>query len=291
MRASPFVAILFVIAGAGPAADRVQTETPQTTKPAAVTDPAKADAFSAAVRKGDIAAVKKLLDEGVDVNTKFRYNVTALSFAADRGFADIVKLLIERGADVNLRDTFYNATPLTWGAGPAQTRTPGHAEVVRLLLVAGATGAPQAMSSAVAADDVPMVKVIIEYGKLPATALTNALETATTGKKQEIVALLEAAGAKPAPVITLTAEQLARYEGTYESPKGEVVIKIADGRLVLDGSKLGAPPDMALKPRSESEFGAVNPQMAGLVVTFQMENNKVTGVTVAGMKFTRKGGQ
>ena len=283
-------AIALAIAGAVSTPQvRAQAATPQAAKPA--TDPAKADALSAATRKGDLAAVRKLLDEGVDVNTKFRYNATALSYAADRGFADIVKLLIERGADVNIRDTFYNATPLTWAAGPAQARTPTHAECVRLLLMAGATGAPQAMNAALSANDVPMVKAVIDHGKLSATALTNALETATAGKKTEIVALLEAAGAKPAPVVTLTAEQLARYEGTYESPKGEVVVKFVDGRLVLDGSKLGAPPDVALKARSETEFAAVNPQMAGLVVTFTLDSNKVTGVAIGGLKFTRKAGQ
>src|SRR6186713_3305361 len=74
----------------------------------------KADALSDAARKGDAAAVKKLLDEGVDVNTKFRYDRTALSFAADRGHVDVVKVLLDRGADVTIKDTFYNATALTW---------------------------------------------------------------------------------------------------------------------------------------------------------------------------------
>ena len=41
----------------------------------------KADALSAAARKGDAAAVKALLDEGVDVNTKYRYGVTVLILA------------------------------------------------------------------------------------------------------------------------------------------------------------------------------------------------------------------
>ena len=45
----------------------------------------KAEALAAAARKGDYAAVTKLLDEGVDVNSKFRYGATALSYAADHG--------------------------------------------------------------------------------------------------------------------------------------------------------------------------------------------------------------
>ena len=130
----------------------------------------KADAFAAAVRKGDVAAVKALLDQGVDVNTKFRYNATALSFASDRGHVEVVKLLLDRGADVNAADTFYNATPLTWAVGPAMGRKPQHVEVVRLLLAKGG---------------------------IPADRLSDALEAATRTNQDEVVALLKAAGAKP----------------------------------------------------------------------------------------------
>ena len=141
--------------------------------PAAAFQPAagadKADALSEAARKGDAAAVKKLLDEGVDVNTKFRYNRTALSFAADRGHAAVVKLLLERGADINAKDTFYNATPLTWAIGPAQERTANHTEVVRLL---------------------------VAHGGIPADDLSMALEMATRAKLPEVVTILEQAGAK-----------------------------------------------------------------------------------------------
>ena len=291
MRACLVSAIVLAFAGAASAEGPGPAQATPPAKIVSAADPAKAEALSAAVRKGDLAAVRTLLDQGVDVNTKFRYNATALAFASDRGLVDIVKLLIDRGADVNARDTFYNATPLTWAAGPAMARTPGHAEVVRLLLIAGATGAPQAMTSAMSADDMPMVRAILEHGRLPATALTNALETALAGKKKEIVVLLEAAGAKPAPVVTLTAQQLARYVGTYESPKGEVVVKVVDGGLAVDASRLGAPPDLALKARSETEFGAVNPQFAGLVVTFQIANDAVTSMSLGAVKFTKRGGQ
>jgi len=129
----------------------------------------KADALSAAARKGDAAAVRKLLDEGVDVNTKFRYNRTALSFAADRGHVEVVKLLLDRGADVNVKDTFYGATALTWAVSPAMDRTAKHTEVVELLL---------------------------KRGGIPAADLTDALESATREKLPDVVALLEKAGAK-----------------------------------------------------------------------------------------------
>ena len=132
----------------------------------------KADALAAAARKGDAAIVKKLLDEGVDVNTKYRYGATVLSYACDRGHVDVVKLLIERGADVHVKDTFYNATPLTWAVTPAMGRKPQHVEVVRLLLAKGG---------------------------YEAETLSNALEAAQRAEQPEMVALLEGAGAKAKP--------------------------------------------------------------------------------------------
>jgi ankyrin repeat protein len=132
--------------------------------------PTKAEALSDAVRKGDAAAVTKLLDDGVDVNTKFRYDRTALSFAADRGHVDVVKVLLARGADVTVKDTFYGATALTWAISPAMERKPSHTDVVRLLL---------------------------EHGGFSADALSAALRDATRAKLDDVVALLEKAGAKP----------------------------------------------------------------------------------------------
>jgi ankyrin repeat protein len=130
----------------------------------------KADALSEAARKGDAAAVKTLLDEGVDVNTRFRYNRTALSFAADRGHVEVVKVLLDRGADVTVKDTFYSTTALTWAVSPAMDRKTQHTEVVRLLLA---------------------------HGGIPAEALSDALAAATRSKLDDVVALLEKAGAKP----------------------------------------------------------------------------------------------
>jgi ankyrin repeat protein len=80
---------------------------------AAATSP-QADALWSAARKGDAAAIKLLLDQGVDVNTRFRYGTTALFSACDHGQLDVVRLLLERGADPNVKDTFYGAMPLSW---------------------------------------------------------------------------------------------------------------------------------------------------------------------------------
>jgi len=85
-----------------------------------------------AARDGDINAVKRLLNEGADVNATepgFRY--TALTWAAMKGHTDIVKLLIEKGADVNAK--ISNVwTALTSAAYR------GHTDIAKLLIEKGA---------------------------------------------------------------------------------------------------------------------------------------------------------
>lgn len=60
----------------------------------------KDDLFKAAVR-GDAAAVRALLDEGVQVNARGLRGFTALSMASLSGHLDVVRALLEKGADVN----------------------------------------------------------------------------------------------------------------------------------------------------------------------------------------------
>jgi ankyrin repeat protein len=124
----------------------------------------KAEELSAAARRGDAAAVKKLLDEGVDPNTKFRYGVTALTYACDHGHLDVVKVLLEHGADVNVKDTFYGSTPLALALSPAQTKKPEHTEIAKLLIAKGAEGKDEALSSAVSDGDAAMTKFILDSG-------------------------------------------------------------------------------------------------------------------------------
>ena len=225
--------------------------------------------------------MKKLLDEGVDVNTKYRYNATALSYACDRGHLDVVKLLIDRGADVNVKDTFYNATPLTWAVNPAMGRKPQHTEVVKLLLQHGAEGKDWALMGAIAAPDVAMTKAILEVGGLPSGALSDALESATRGKHQDIVALLETAGAKPRVEFKMDPAQLTRYAGTYRGT-GQVaqvplIVTTTDGRLLatLGGQRL------TLVARDQTTFGVS--EQPGTIVTFRVEQDKAVAITLTAM--------
>jgi ankyrin repeat protein len=80
---------------------------------------------------GNIDAVKKHLDAGVDVNED-DYLGTPLQVAARRGHNAAVKLLIAEGADVNAKGGYEGWTPLRWAAGM------GRKEIVELLIAEGA---------------------------------------------------------------------------------------------------------------------------------------------------------
>jgi hypothetical protein len=246
----------------------------------------KADALSEAARKGDAAAVRRLLDEGVDVNTKFRYDRTALSFAADRGNVDVVRLLLDRGADANAADAFYHATPLDMAVSPAMGRKPEHAEVVRLLLQHGAKGKDDALLAAAGAGSSDIAKVILEIGGVSASAMSDALDAAALAKKADLVAMLERAGAKPHVEVKLDAAQLGRYVGSYRPPAGMsqsmLTVTTANGRLAvssLDGrlmTTLGGQ-QLTLVARDPATFGILD--QPGATVRFRVENDKAVAMT------------
>lgn len=96
-----------------------------------VTESAGLAPLHRAARDGDLARVESLLDSGADLESRDRYERTALHWAATRGKAEVAKLLLDRGAAVDAR-AWYDMRPLHW----ASMR--GHAAVVRLLLERGA---------------------------------------------------------------------------------------------------------------------------------------------------------
>ena len=117
-----------------------------------------------AARSGD-AALKALLNQGVDINATDNDGETALMEAADGRNAEVVRVLIANGANVNAADE-DGETALMIAADE------GRAETVRLLLEAGAN-----------------VNARDEDGE---TALDKAIDE----RKHKVAELLRAAGAR-----------------------------------------------------------------------------------------------
>jgi outer membrane protein assembly factor BamB len=229
----------------------------------------------AAARKGDAAAVKDLLGKGVDVNSKTAYGATALSFAAEKGHLEVVKVLLDRKADVNVKDTFYNATPLTWALGRKRW------DIVQALVAAGSTQAEVALRSAVQARQTETVRTLLEKTKLGESALTSVLAAAPTDKP-EIADLLKKAGAKP-PAAKPAEKKgpppdevaLRAFAGNYEHPAGsEVVIHLEGGKLRL---KQDSRDPLTLTPLDANTF---KPETGTAPLSFQRDGDKVTGFVI-----------
>ncbi|KAF7343180.1 Palmitoyltransferase [Mycena venus] len=97
----------------------------------AQTDPE--DTIFVAAQRGDVVAIRALLDSGRARATDHdSENVTPLHWAAINGHVDVCQLLLEEGAEVDAPGGNLMATPMQWAARY------GHLYVIRLLVAHGA---------------------------------------------------------------------------------------------------------------------------------------------------------
>jgi hypothetical protein len=226
------------------------------------------DQFLDAVRKSDVAAVKVLLAKGVNVNTKFRYERMALSFACDRGNIEVVKALLDAGADVNARDSFYQADAMAWAV------MKGHLEIVAMLLHKGARNDEGVLMAGVTRNSPALVKASLDRGGLPPESLTAALAHASRENYAGVVDLLKSANA--VPPVSLDAATLDKYSGTYRDQNGqELVIDQKDG--VLRGRLYGQDP-LPLVGLAKDRFRPES--IPDVVATFLSDGDRVISVTV-----------
>jgi uncharacterized protein len=73
-----------------------------------------------AIAKGDVGAVRVLLDNGADIEARNERGETPLFTAVANHNAQMVKLLLEKGAQVSARDN-YRETPLTEAASSMES--------------------------------------------------------------------------------------------------------------------------------------------------------------------------
>ncbi len=129
--------------------------------------PAKTSAVADAAQKGDLAAVKKLIAQGADVNIAQGDGMTALHWAAQHGDADMAAALLKAHANVNATTRIGNYTPLHVASRDAS------GNVVRELVAAGgdvkattSTGAT-ALHLAAAGGSAMAVEALLEKGADP----------------------------------------------------------------------------------------------------------------------------
>lgn len=229
------------------------------------------DQLFEAVRKGDAAAVTALLDKGADVNAKYRYGTTALFKAAERGHFEVAKVLIDRGVDVKVKDTFYQATAMTWALDGK------HANVVRLLLEKDPGEAEGVLMQGIRESNQEFVKLALDSGGLKPEALTAAFVLTSADEKAAAVAeMLKKAGAKPP--MEIDAATLQTYAGKYKGDPGpEITIAAKDGNLFATGLGRG---ELRLMPLDKTIFRPV--AFSGVTLTFNSEGGKVVGATLKG---------
>jgi hypothetical protein len=228
--------------------------------------------FWAACRNGDVAATRDLLDKGMNVNLRFEGGTTPLTAAAMRGQAEVVKLLLERGADPDLRDDTFKTTAL------GMATFFGHMEVVQVLLPRSKDDLDLVLKFGAMVGAPPLVEAGLK-GKVKPQDLTIAWILAKRSKKEDLVALLEKAGAQPPP--TLTADDLRRFAGVYRNAQSaELEVELRDGKLVGSGG-------LGFGSFFEQEFVAVSPAVLFVgrdpftIFTFEGSGSQFERVTVA----------
>lgn len=96
-----------------------------------VADPALDRALVAAADRGDAKAVRKLLDQGANVDARDAHRRTALLVATRANRVEVARVLIEAGADVNAKDDIEDSPYLYAGAE-------GRNEILKMTLAHGA---------------------------------------------------------------------------------------------------------------------------------------------------------
>ena len=154
-------------------------------------------ALFAAAESGDAAAVRALLDEGVDPDAWNAGHSAAIHLAARGKHTEVVRTLLDGGADVNLREEGLGATALL-NALHAKD-----AETARLVIASGADvtlagGGYAPIIVASSRSTRQMMELLIEHGAVErarnVSHLVRAIHGAARGGRTEVVEVLLAAG-------------------------------------------------------------------------------------------------
>ena len=189
----------------------------------------KRDALWAAVRAGDVKAVREAVEKGADVNARNEYGVTALWIAAGKPKLEVVQFLVEKGANVNARDDIWYQTPLSSAVGG------GKVEMAKYLIKSGAKDVDAALQTAASFSNATMMQTILDACKVSQDALDAALYVVSNGTNKKLKEIPEKAGAKPIPPASeLDRSKWAKLAGSYTSDGGQTLtISVRDVGLII----------------------------------------------------------
>ena len=226
------------------------------------------DKLFEAARSGNLEQVEAALDAGIDVNAKTAYGSTALFFACDRGHEPLVEFLLKKGADPNAKDTFYNATPLTW----AQSKS--HFKIVGMLFANGGEGADAMLMTAVTGANVDLAKIVLDSGAATPAGLRKAKIVADKKNNKELNELFaDLDFSDNEPEFEITPEILASYQGNYKQGNMSISVKPEGEKLMLT---MGQGRTVALEPTGKHEFL----MQGGVSVQFEMDGGTVKEVNI-----------
>ena len=201
------------------------------------------DELASAIDRGNILAVKALVEDGTDPDTPIAYGdntVTPLMKAAGRGRRDIVKYLLSKGAKVNARNADGD-TPLM------EAVKRGFDDIVVLLVDAGADVKARdgrgntAFSLAAFGAHLEIADVLLQHGADPNQAdpsgITPLLGAASMGN-EEVLRYLVGKGAK------VNAVTQVEYGGSTALTTAARVGQVASVTALLE---LGADPRLRMK--------------------------------------------
>jgi uncharacterized protein len=198
--------------------------------------------FSAAIERGDIMAIKALVEDGADPDTPMDDDarVTPLMKAAGRGKRDIVKYLLAKGAKVNAADA-QGQTALM------QAVTFGFDDIVELLVAAGAdvkvrdTRGNSVFSLASAQAHLEIADILLKHGadvnEVDSYGITPLLAASSLGN-EEVITYLVGKGAKVNAVTQL------QYGGSTALTTAASVGQVGSVKALL---ALGADPRLTMK--------------------------------------------